>query len=174
VLSSFHGNPAAQRRRNLAMKLDFLPALAAGAALSTSFAAAADNADTSAIQAVLSTYETALNAQDTATIVTLYAEDAVFMPQHSLPQVGLENIRTAYDGVFTAITLNIEFAVDEIELLADDWAFARTRSDGTVRINATGATGPEANQELFLFQRVDGGNWKIARYIFSTTNPPRG
>ena len=26
-------------------------------------------------------------------------------------------------------------------------------------------------QELFVFQKVDGA-WKIARYCFSTTNPP--
>ncbi|MDH5622097.1 MAG: SgcJ/EcaC family oxidoreductase [Gammaproteobacteria bacterium] len=156
------------------MKINFLPTLAVGAALTASFAAATENADTSAIQAVLSTYETALNDKDTNTIVSLYANDGVFMPQHSLPQVGHDNIRAAYDGVFTAITLDIEFDVDEIALLAEDWAFARTRSEGTVRVNATGDTGPEANQELFLFQRTDGRNWKIARYIFSTTNPPRG
>ncbi len=32
--------------------------------------------------------------------------------------------------------------------------------------------GPEANQELFIFRKV-GDDWKIARYSFSTTNPPR-
>lgn len=37
---------------------------------------------------------------------------------------------------------------------------------------ATGDRGPEANQELFVMQRVDGA-WRIARYAFSTTNPPR-
>ncbi len=25
----------------------------------------------------------------------------------------------------------------------------------------------------FLFKKSDDGNWKIARYIFATTNPPR-
>lgn len=40
-------------------------------------------------------------------------------------------------------------------------------------INATGDKGPEVNQELFVFQKQDGGDWKIARYNFSTTNPPR-
>ena len=38
--------------------------------------------------------------------------------------------------------------------------------------NITGAEGAEANQELFLFQKI-GGAWKIARYCFCTTNPPR-
>jgi ketosteroid isomerase-like protein len=42
-----------------------------------------------------------------------------------------------------------------------------------VTINATGDKGPEANQELFVFQKQDDDTWKIARYIFSTINPPR-
>ncbi|MDH4124443.1 MAG: SgcJ/EcaC family oxidoreductase [Gammaproteobacteria bacterium] len=156
------------------MKNIALATMAVGAALVASHTASAENVHTSAIQNLLSAYETALNAQDTDTIVGLYADDGVFMPQHSLPQVGIHDIRAAYDNVFTAITLDIEFAIDEIGLLSDDWAFARTRSEGTVRINATGDSGPEANQELFLFQRTDGNTWQIARYIFSTTNPPRG
>jgi hypothetical protein len=30
---------------------------------------------------------------------------------------------------------------------------------------------PAGNQELFVFQKV-AGDWKIARYCFSATNPP--
>jgi hypothetical protein len=56
--------------------------------------------------------------------------------------------------------------------MASNLAFARTNSVGTVKVHATGSAGPEANQELFLFQRIDGA-WKIARYCFSTTNPAR-
>jgi uncharacterized protein (TIGR02246 family) len=156
------------------MKNKVFTTMAATAALAASFPASAENTDTSAIQGVLSAYETALNAQDTDTIVSLYAEDGVFMPQHSQPQVGRDNIRAAYYRVFEAITLDVEFEVDEIQQLSGDWAFVRTRSDGTVKINATGDSGPEGNQELFLFQRTESGSWKIARYIFSTTNPPRG
>jgi hypothetical protein len=58
--------------------------------------------------------------------------------------------------------------------LTSEWAFARTTSTGTIRINAIGGTIPEANQELFLFRKVSDGTWKIARYCFCTTNsPPR-
>ena len=156
------------------MKNSILPALVAGAALAAPVTATAENSDTSAIRQLLSSYETALNAQDTDTIVALYADDGVFMPQHSLPQVGRDNIRLAYQRVFAAITLDVRFEIDEVRLLSEDWAFVRTRSDGSVKINATGDSGPEANQELFLLQRADDGNWKFARYIFSTTNPPRG
>ncbi len=146
---------------------------AAALALSAGVATAADHADLEKIETVLSTYEKALNASDADTVMTLYADDGVFMAQHSAPHVGTEALRATYDGVFQAITLNIEFTVDEIHQMSPDWAFARTRSEGFVTINATGDKGPEANQELFIFRKANDGSWKIARYIFSTTNPRR-
>jgi ketosteroid isomerase-like protein len=56
--------------------------------------------------------------------------------------------------------------------MAPGWAFAPTNSAGTVTVNATGAKSAEANQELFIFRKGPDGAWKIARYSFSTTNPP--
>lgn len=150
-----------------------LVAVAAAIALSAGVAAADHTTDRTKIETVLSTYEQALNASDTGTVMTLYADDGVFMPQNSLPNAGKQAVRTAYDGVFKAIKLDIKFTIDEILQVSPEWAFVRTRSEGLVTIRATGAKVPEANQELFVFQKRDDGDWKIARYIFSTTNPPR-
>jgi uncharacterized protein (TIGR02246 family) len=149
--------------------------IAAGAAMALSAGmAAADQApDRKSIEAVLATYEQALNASDADTVMTLYADDGVFMAQHSAPNVGREAIRRAYDRVFSAIDLDVRFTVDEVIQASPQWALARTRSEGFVTVNATGDKGPEANQELFVFEKQDSGEWKIARYIFSTTNPPR-
>ena len=148
-------------------------AAAVAAAVSAGIASAQHEQDVTQIQRVLSAYEKALNASDADAVLKLYASDGVFMPQHSPPNVGSEAIRAAYDHVFSSITLSIEFEVDEVTQMSPSWAFARTRSEGTVKVNATGDGGPEANQELFLFKKSDDGNWKIARYIFATTNPPR-
>jgi len=136
-------------------------------------AVATQDFDRTKIEAVLSTYEKALNESSADTVMTLYAKDGVFMPQHSLPNVGKNAVRAAYSHVFQAIKLNIKFTIDEILQVSPEWAIARTRSAGFVTINATGDKGPEANQELFVFQKQESGDWKIARYIFSTTNPPR-
>jgi len=54
-------------------------------------------------------------------------------------------------------------------VISPQWAFVRTNSAGTQKVNATGATNAEANQELFIFRRAT--MVKIARYSFSTTNP---
>jgi uncharacterized protein (TIGR02246 family) len=129
------------------------------------------NAQEEAIAAVLAKYQDALNGSSTDAVMKLYASDGVFMPQHFPSSVGADAVRKAYDTVFAAITLTVKFEIAEIRQIAPDWAIARTNSAGTVRVNATGGGGPEANQELFVFQKIDDA-WKIARYCFSTTNPP--
>ena len=130
------------------------------------------NQNEKAIAALLAKYQDALNQSDTNAVMKLYAPDGVFMPQHNPSSVGADAIRKAYDAVFNTIKLDVDFRVAEVRQIATDWAFARTNSAGKVKVKATGNSGPEANQELFLFQRIDD-TWKIARYCFSTTNPPR-
>jgi uncharacterized protein (TIGR02246 family) len=124
-----------------------------------------------AVATLLANYQDALNQSDTDAVMRLYASDGVFMPQHSPSSVRADAVRKAYDAVFKAITLKVRFEVAEIHEIAPDWVIARTNSAGTVKVKATGGGGPEANQELFVFQNVDG-TWKIARYCFSTTKPP--
>ena len=130
------------------------------------------NANEKAVAAVLGNYQDALNKSDTDAVMKLYAFDGVFMPQNSPSSVGTDEVRRAYDAVFQTIKLTVKFTVAEVVEIAPNWVFARTNSAGTVKVYATGAGGPEANQELFLFQKIDGA-WKIARYCFSTTNPAR-
>ncbi len=146
----------------------------AGALFAPADGARGQGADAvSAITETLRSYEAALNASDTDAVMVLYTEDGVFMPQHFPSAVGVEQVRAAYNGVFATIKLDVVFDIVEVVPLADDWAFARTNSAGAVKVLASGDGGPEANQELFVLKRVNG-DWKIARYAFSTTNPPRG
>ncbi len=129
------------------------------------------NENEKAILSVLRTYEAALNDSNTEGSVYLYATDGVFMPQNSPSSIGTKAVREAYLNVFKMITLKVKFHVAEVKIISEDWAFARTNSSGTATLNETGKTSAEANQELFLFQKISG-NGKIARYCFSTTNPP--
>ena len=128
------------------------------------------NADEKAIAAVLAKYQDALNQSNTEAVMKLYAADGVFMPQNSPSSVGAQAVRKAYDAVFDAIKLTVKFDILEVRQVAPEWAFARTNSAGRVKVNATGETSAEGNQELFVFQKITD-TWKIARYCFSTTNP---
>ncbi|WP_158615310.1 SgcJ/EcaC family oxidoreductase [Acidipila sp. EB88] len=128
--------------------------------------------DIQAITTLLEEYEQALNQSDTEAVMKLYAADGIFMPQHFPSSVGVDAVRQAYRAVFGTIQLTVKFKIEEVHAVSSEWAFARTNSAGTVLVNATGGSSAEANQELFVLQKVEG-QWKIARYCFSTTNPPR-
>lgn len=124
---------------------------------------------------LLRRYEAALNAKDVDTITSLYTVDGVFMAQHRNPAVGRAAVEEAYREIFGMITLDITFQIDEVEVVSPTVAYARTRSSGKTTILATGDQVSEGNQELFVLFREEGsGDWKIGRYIFSTTQPPRG
>jgi uncharacterized protein (TIGR02246 family) len=124
--------------------------------------------DEEAIAAVLTCYRDALGRSDADAVTKLFTTDGVLMAQESPSAVCAEAVRHAYGAMFGGIALDIRFEIAEVRLLAAEWAFVRTTSTGTIEIKATGARLPEANQELFIFQKVDGA-WKIARYCFSTT-----
>ena len=121
--------------------------------------------DQTAIKELLFAYRDALNASSVDQVMPLYTTDGVFMPTGFPTSVGTEQVRAAYEGVFSMIQLNIEFFIDEINVDGDH-AFARSTSKGSTLIHATSETVPEENRELFVLQRTDGG-WKIARYIFN-------
>ena len=131
------------------------------------------SATTEGVTALLAKYNEALNASSTDAVMPLYAEDGVFMPPYSQSAAGSAAVRKAYHAVFKAITLNVKFTIAEIVELGPGWAFARTNSAGTTTDHATGAKSAEGNQELFVLKKDDDGSWKIARYSFSPTNPPR-
>lgn len=131
------------------------------------------SAEVEAATSVLRRYEAALNRADVDAIVSLYAPDAVFMAQHRNPAVGRSRIETAYRKIFEMIRLDIAFEIDEVVVVSPTVAYARTRSGGTTTILANNAQISEGNQELFLLVRDDtNSDWRIGRYIFSTTTPP--
>ena len=125
------------------MKNQLIQTLAAAILIFGSFAGAhAADSDQENILAALKAYEQVLNASDVDGVVELYTKDGVFMAQHNPSAVGIRQVEAAYTGTFQAIDLNVEFDIVEVELISDDWAFARTNSTGTVMINATGDTFP--------------------------------
>ena len=117
------------------------------------------------IRALLAEYEQLLNASDADSIAELYSPDGVFMPQGFPTACGREAVLASYQAIFDGISLDIEFAVDEI-VAGEGVATAMTRSNGSVRVKATGYEAPESNRELFVFAEHEGA-WRIARYMFN-------
>lgn len=123
------------------------------------------------IEQLLSVYKTALNTSDALLARSLYAKDGIFMPSEAQSAIGHDEILKAYQFVFSQIQLSIEFFIDEITV-DNDFAFAVTSSKGSTLIHATGDVIPEANRELFVFEKIEG-EWKISRYMFNKTAPKR-
>lgn len=121
---------------------------------------------------LLRRYEAALNAAEVDAIVALYADDGIFMAQHRSPAIGRAQVEAAYREILGMIRLDIEFEIDEVVVVSETVAYARTRSAGTTTILANDAKVSEGNQELFILVRADASSaWRIGRYIFSTTQP---
>lgn len=121
------------------------------------------------IENLLSEYEKSLNMSNAKLAQSLYTKDGIFMPTEAPSGIGSEGILKSYEYVFSQIQLNIKFFIEEIQV-EGNMAFALTSSKGTTLIRATGDTIPEANRELFVFEKVNG-EWKIARYMFNKTEP---
>lgn len=141
------------------------PAESENSSIHTTSATMDHTAAKSAIETLLFAYRDALNAADVPKILALYTQDGVFMPTGAPTSQGQEQVKGAYEFVFSNIRLNIEFFVDEI-VVNGDYAFARTISRGTTLIHATGETVAEENRELFVLKQ-EQGSWKIARYMFN-------
>lgn len=124
-----------------------------------------ESQEKAAIEKTLNTYFGSLNTSDVKTAVGSYTADGVFMPTKFPTATGTDQLMVAYGNVFKAIQLNVTVKIEEI-IISDDIAFARTFSNGTTLIHATGETTPEENREFFLL-RKDNGEWKIARYMFN-------
>ena len=155
----------------------FAASLLAGIGLATSAFAQGNvtknnPADEAAIRSVMADYNAALNGGKTAAVLPLYADDGIFMPPYSQSAVGKDAVRIAYDKVFDELKFNVKFTIAELVQMAPTWAYVRRNSAGMTGHASTGKTTAEANQELFIFRKGDDGKWRIARYSFSSTNPP--
>ncbi len=122
----------------------------------------------SEIKKVLFSYRDALNESNVDKVLPLYTKNGVFMPSGAPTAIGQEQVKGTYEFVFSIIQLNIEFYIDEIEVVGD-YAFVRSTSKGTTLIHASGETVPEENRELFVL-RKENGSWKIDRYMFNKMN----
>jgi len=122
---------------------------------------------------VVETYQRALNGNDVEGVLKVYADDGVFMPEFSPASVGLAEVREAYERVFKAIDLNVGLHIVEVTVLSDDWALVRSTSDGKIKINASGAEVTNDSKELFVLQKQGNGEWRFARYAFSSNTRPQ-
>ncbi|HEB71168.1 MAG TPA: DUF4440 domain-containing protein [Nitrospirae bacterium] len=121
------------------------------------------------IKAVLKSYEWALNNSDVDKVMRLYTRDGVFMPSNKPTAIGYAQVTKAYQHVFKDLDLEVSFHIDEI-VVRGDLAFARTVSDGEIRLLNKKINIKNNSRELFVMKRADH-SWKIYRYMFNEAGP---
>lgn len=71
--------------------------------------------------------------------------------------VGRDAVTAAYDGTFKAVSLKLNFTVDEVKVLSKTSALLRSHSAGTLKINGMDQpAGPTAFKELFVLNKQNG------------------
>jgi len=112
--------------------------------------------DERAIRTLVDTWMTASRAGDTAKVLSLISEDAVFMVP-SLEPFG----REAFEAAPSAPQIEGTVTIIELKLLGD-WAFTRNHLDLT--ITPPGGTGQRRRgYTLTLFNKGADGEWRLAR-----------
>lgn len=116
-------------------------------------------------QELVRTYFQALNASDTDLAASLYAPDGVFMGHQSPTSVG-GVVHGAYEQVFNAISLELNFDFDETSIY-EATATLRTSSTGTITLlHDMTVIDATLGRELFVLRRVHDA-WRIAVFMFN-------
>jgi uncharacterized protein (TIGR02246 family) len=127
--------------------------------------------DQAAITALLQTYGSILASRSLPDLLSIYTPDGILMAPGYPPAVGTQALKASYERIFSTIKLEIEFSIDEIVVVEDgEWAFARTTAEGRKFWLLKGTDEEHRNQELFVLRKVEG-EWKVARYCFSSMKP---
>lgn len=137
--------------------------------LNTAPIAAGAETAKSEVGVLIKAYEKALNSGDTSTVMGLYGSNPVFVAPNTQGVAGRDGVKTAYDGLFSAIKPNLTFTIHEVVDLGDT-ACVRSSSAGEVEILANKAKEKDAYNEMFIV-RKEQGQWKIHRYLFNSAMP---
>lgn len=129
------------------------------------------NAENTAIRSTVGSYEQTLNDGSTPAICRLFEDCGVVMVQGSTPKVGATALEGYYRDLFSRLQFHLRFQIEEIAVVSPEWAFARTSTSGTVKLQPRDNALSCAGQELFVLHKPPKSKrWLIARYSASSTH----
>lgn len=122
--------------------------------------------DRAEIEAIVASYEQAINDGDLEGSVAMFAPDAVFMPIAGGTQRGIDAIRAYYENTILQSALDLSFPVGDIDVVGD-LAWVTSAIVGT-QTTADGTEIPIAVNGLFVFGRDPAaGSWHVVAYMFT-------
>ena len=102
---------------------------------------------------------TATRHGDTATVLSLMADDVVFMVPGKEP-FGKEAFAVASAGMAN-VQFDARYDIQELQVFGD-WAYLRNHIDLTVR-PASGPPSQRAGYTLTIFRKLPDGRWVLSR-----------
>jgi uncharacterized protein (TIGR02246 family) len=134
-----------------------------------------NTADAEAIKEVISQYAARANAGDLDGWLSLWAEDAVRMPDNAPARIGKEEIRAemmpAFDAMEISVTIN---DIQDIQVWGN-----RGLTRGTYSLALTPKAGGETihampdGKALTLYEKQPDGTWKIVYDCMNSNLPPK-
>jgi len=97
-------------------------------------------------------YQDALDASSTDQAMLFYMDDGVFMRPRLQSAIGKAQLHRAYGRRIPSEHAAYQFTLPN-RTMSPEWAFARTDSAGTNKINTTGAISAEGRKDLFIFHK---------------------
>jgi uncharacterized protein (TIGR02246 family) len=120
--------------------------------------------DIRAIKQLAADWRSGWLAGDAESLLSLYAEDPVLMPQGQPAIVGKDAIRSIYQAVLKEVVIKSRGALMEVEA-SGDWGYFWSTYTLTATPKAGGKPIKSTGKSVFIVKREPGGDWKIARLI---------
>lgn len=130
-------------------------------------------ADTAAINAIWTEYETSYSSGDIDAWVSLWTADGVQMPPNESPISGKDRIRDRNSAVLDKFTFDMEITNEEVGV-ARDFAYSRGVFSATVTPKGGGQPIAVDGKFMTILKRQPDGSWKIHRDIFNSNAAPNG
>lgn len=129
------------------------------------------NEDIHAIRLLAADWRSGWLAGDADSLLSLYGDEPVLMPQDQPAVFGKDAIRSLYQSVLKEYDFKSEGTLMEVEASGDLGYFWSTYT-----LTATPKVGGEpiksAGKSVFIVKREPGGVWKIARLIDNSDGAP--
>ena len=114
---------------------------------------------------------TASLSGDIDPLVSLFTDDAIFMPPNDTTVYGKDEIRSWWEEYFDFFRVTSSVQTEREVTVAGDQAFDRAAFSATIVPKQHGARITDDIRSLIVWRREPDGSWKISHQIWNSTKP---
>ena len=121
-------------------------------------------AEEQALRSLRQAHSDAIASKNADSVVTIYAEDVLYLPQGDKPETGRNASRDAWVRGFKADGLRLEYRPEEFKVAASgDLAFERGKVWSSEKL---GSELREGGNYVYLWKK-EGGQWKVGSWMWN-------